>query len=100
MPLAAIPSLLPTTPTELVIRRFDQNYQYFCGFQSIATAQTYLAFFEKLYRFTPFSQDAQPRICGKSPLQFAGYHVSQIPFSAICSGFSVDWPSQVPLVPS
>jgi transposase-like protein len=92
---------IPTTnnTTELVIRRFDQHYQNFCGFQSIESAQTYLAVFEKLYRFTPFSQDAQPRIRGKSPLQLAGYDVSQIPMSAICSGFSVDWPTQVSLVP-
>jgi transposase-like protein len=93
---------IPTTnnTTELVIRRFDQHYQNFCGFQSIESAQTYLAVFEKLYRFTPFSQDAQPRIRGKSPLQLAGYDVSQIPLSAICSGLSVVWPSRVSLVPS
>ena len=81
--------------TELVIRRFDQHYQNFCGFQSIETAQIYLAVFEKLYRFTPFSQDAQLRIRGKSPLQLAGYDVSRFPLSAICSGFSVDWPSHI-----
>jgi hypothetical protein len=94
--------LIPTTNniTELVIRRFDQHYQNFCGFQSIDSAHTYLAVFEKLYRFTPFSQDAQPRIRGMSPLQLAGYDVSQIPMTAICSGLSVDWPTQVSLVPN
>jgi transposase-like protein len=93
---------IPTTNniTELVIRRFDQHYQNFCGFESIDSAQTYLAVFEKFYRFTPFSQDAQPRIRGKSPLQLAGYDVSQIPMSSICSGLSVDWPTKVDLVPN
>jgi len=94
--------LIPSTNnfTELVIRRFDQHYQNFCGFDSIQTAQLYLGVFEKLYRFTPFSQDAQSRIQGKSPLQLAGYDISQIPMSALCSGFSVDWPLEAALVPS
>ena len=94
--------LIPTTnnSTELVIRRFDQHYQNFCGFQSIDSAHTYLAVFEKLYRFSPFSQDAQPRIRGMSPLQLAGYDVSQVPMTAICYGLSVDWPTQVNLVPN
>ncbi len=43
---------------ELVIRRFDQHYQSFCGFESIHHAQSYIAVFEKVYRFTPFSPDA------------------------------------------
>jgi transposase-like protein len=92
---------IPTTNniTELVIRRFDQHYQNFCGFESISSAQAYLAVFEKLYRFTPFSQDAQPRIRGKSPLQLAGYDVSLIPLSLICFGLSVDWPTESSLVP-
>ena len=95
----------PTIPstnntTELVIRRFDQHYQNFCGFESIDSAHTYLAVFEKLYRFTPFSQDAQPRIRGKSPLQLAGYDVSNLPFSAICFGLSIDWPTELSLVPN
>lgn len=94
--------IIPSTNniTELVIRRFDQHYQNFCGFQSIDCAHTYLAVFEKLYRFTPFSSDAQPRIRGKSPLQLAGYDISHIPLSAICSGLSVDWPTEVNLVPN
>jgi transposase-like protein len=95
-------TLIPTTnnSTELVIRRFDQHYQNFCGFESIETAQLYLAVFEKLYRFTPFSQDAQPRIRGKSPLQLSGYDISHIPMSTLCSGLSVDWPTEVNLVPN
>jgi len=93
---------IPTTNniTEEVIRRFDQHYQNFCGFESIESAQSYLAVFEKLYRFTPFSQDAQPRIRGKSPLQLAGYDVSHIPMSTLCSGLSVDWPTEFNLVPN
>jgi transposase-like protein len=77
---------------ELVIRRFDQHYQNFCGFESIADAQRYLAVFEKIYRFTPFSQDAQPRIRGKSPLQLAGYDVTRLPMSTLCAGLSIMWP--------
>lgn len=93
---------IPTTNnvTELVIRRFDQHYQNFCGFESIQSTQAYLAVFEKLYRFTPFSLDAQPRIRGKSPLQLAGYDLSQIPLAAICSGLSIQWPLEVNLVPN
>jgi len=68
-------SLIPTTnnTVERVIGRFDQHYQNFCGFESIADAQRYLAVFEKVYRFTPFSQDAQPTIRGKCPLQSPGH---------------------------
>jgi hypothetical protein len=94
--------MIPTTNniTEEVIRRFDQHYQNFCGFESIESAQIYLAVFEKLYRFTPFSRDAQPRIRGKSPLQLAGYDVSHIPMTTLCSGLSVDWPTEFNLVPN
>jgi hypothetical protein len=93
---------IPTTnnATERVICRFDQHYQNFCGFDSLESAQAYLAVFEKLYRFTPFSQDAQPRIRGKSPLQLAGYDVSQFPMSTLCEGLSIDWPTEVNLVPN
>jgi transposase-like protein len=94
--------LIPTTnnAVETVIRRFDQHYQNFCGFESLESAQCYLAVFEKVYRFTPFSQDAQPRIRGKSPLQLAGYSVSDLPMSAICSGLSINWPTEVSDVPN
>jgi transposase-like protein len=95
-------STIPTTnnTTELVIRRFDQHYQNFCGFESIESAHSYLAVFEKLYRFTPFSQDAQARIRGFAPLQLAGYDISHIPMSTICSGLSIDWPTEESLVPN
>lgn len=74
----------PTIPltnnaTELVNRRFDQHYQNFCGFQSRETAQKYLAVFERTYRLTPFTQDAQQRVRGRCPLELAGYDVSKIP---------------------
>jgi transposase-like protein len=93
---------IPTTnnTTELVIRRFDQHYQNFCGFESIQSAHTYLAVFEKLYRFTPFTQDAQPRIRGLAPLQLAGYDISHFPISDICSGLTIDWPTEAFLVPN
>jgi transposase-like protein len=90
--------VIPATnnTVELVIRRFDQHYQNFCGFESIAAAQRYLAVFEKIYRFTPFSQDAQPRIRGKSPLQLAGYDVASLPMTTLCAGLSIMWPLQAP----
>jgi hypothetical protein len=79
----------------LVIRRFDQHYQNFCGFDSIETAQLFLTVFEKLYRFTPFSDDAQPGIRGKCPLELAGYDISQLPMTALCRGLSFDWPVEM-----
>jgi len=84
--------LVPATnnATEMVIRRFDQHYQNFCGFESIKTAQVYLGVFEKVYRFTPFSRDAQPRVRGKSPLQLAGYDLSKMPMNWLCRGYSLE----------
>jgi hypothetical protein len=79
----------------LGIRRFDQHYQDFCGFESVESAHLYLAVFEKLYCFTPFSDDAQPAIRGKCPLQLAGYDISQMPMTALCQGLSLDWPVKV-----
>jgi len=83
--------------TEEVIRRFDQHYQNFCGFENLATTQLYLVVFEKLYRFTPFSDDAQPRLRGKCPLQLAGYEIGDLPITAICAGWSPHW--QIPALP-
>jgi hypothetical protein len=90
-------NLIPKTnnAVEMVIRRFDQHYQNFCGFENIETTQLYLAVFEKLYRFTPFSDDAQPAIRGKCPLQLAGYDISQMPMTALCQGLSLDWPLEL-----
>ena len=89
--------LIPKTnnAVELVIRRFDQHYQNFCGFESIESAQIFLGVFEKLYRLTPFSDDAQPRIRGKCPLQLAGYDISQLPLTTLCNGLSIEWPLEV-----
>jgi hypothetical protein len=87
-------TLIPKTnnTVELVIRRFDQHYQNFCGFDSLATARLYLAVFEKVYRFTPFTQDAQPRIRGKCPLEVAGYDLSELPMAQMCRGWALAWP--------
>lgn len=86
--------LVPRTnnAVEMVIRRFDQHYQNFCGFESSTTAQVYLGVFEKIYRFTPFSDDAQPEIRGKSPLELAGYDLGQMPMPWLCRGYSLEWP--------
>lgn len=86
--------IIPSTnnATEMVIGRFDQLYQNFCGFDSIESARIFLAVFEKVYRFTPFSDDAQPRIRGQSPLQLAGYDISQLAMSQICQGWVLNLP--------
>jgi transposase-like protein len=84
--------LIPATnnATEMVIRRFDQHYQNFCGFECIETARVYLGVFEKIYRFTPFSDDAQPRIRGKNPLQLAGYDLGTMPMNWLCRGYCLE----------
>lgn len=89
-------TLIPRTnnTVELVIRRFDQHYQNMCGFESVQTAAVFLGVFEKVYRFTPFSQDAQPRLRGKSPLELAGYDVAQMPMANICQGWASAMPAQ------
>jgi DNA-directed RNA polymerase subunit RPC12/RpoP len=85
-------TIVPRTnnATELVIRRFDQHYQNFCGFDSLASARLFLAVFEKVYRFTPFTPDAQPRVRNKCPLELAGYDVSSLPMAQICKGWALD----------
>jgi len=90
--------LIPKTnnAVELVIRRFDQHYQNFCGFESIETAQAYLGVFEKVYRLTPFSDDAQPCIRGRCPLELAGYDLRKLPMAALWNGLSIEWPMEAP----
>ena len=87
-------TIIPKTnnTVELVIRRFDQLYQNFCGFDSQESARTFLRVFEKAYRFTPFTQGAQPHIRGKCPLELAGYDISQLPMRQICRGWAMGWP--------
>lgn len=80
--------------TELVIRRFAQHYQNFCGFDSIETAERYLAVFEWCYRLSPFTQDAQRRVRGKCPLELAGYDVSKLPMAQLCRGQLLGWPPE------
>ena len=86
---------IPTTnnATEQVIRIFNQHYKTFCGFESIASARCYLAVFEKVYRFTPFSKDAQQRIRGKCPLELAGYEVAKLPIAQLCRAWALQWPA-------
>jgi len=88
-------TIIPRTnnATELVIRRFDQHYQNFCGFESLASARLFLTVFEKVYRFTPFTPDAQPRIRNKCPLELAGYDVADLPMAQICKGWALHWPT-------
>jgi transposase-like protein len=86
---------IPTTnnATEEVIRIFTQHYKTFCGFENIETARLYLGVFEKVYRFTPFSQDAQTRIRGKCPLELAGYEVQKLPMAQLFRGLALHWPA-------
>ena len=87
--------LVPTTnnATEQVIRIFNQHYKTFCGFESIESARRYLAVFEKVYRFTPFSNDARPSIRGRSPLELAGYEVAKLPMAQLCRAWALHWPN-------
>jgi transposase-like protein len=86
---------IPTTnnATEEVIRIFTQHYKTFCGFDNIETARLYLAVFEKVYRFSPFSDDAQERIRGKCPLELAGYQVDKLSMARLFRGLALQWPS-------
>jgi transposase-like protein len=87
--------IVPTTnnATEQVIRIFTQHYKTFCGFENIASARLYLGVFEKVYRFTPFSDDAQERIQGRSPLELAGYEVQKLPMAQLFRGLALQWPA-------
>ncbi|MGB0388207.1 MAG: IS66 family transposase, partial [Ardenticatenaceae bacterium] len=87
-------TIIPKTnnAVELVIRRFDQHYTNFCGFDTIESARTYLGVFEKAYRFTPFTDDASLEIRGKCPLELAGYDISLLPMTQICRGWALGWP--------
>jgi len=89
-------NLIPTTnnATEQVIRIFTQHYKTFCGFESLDSARLYLAVFEKVYRFSPFSDDAQAHLRGKCPLQVAGYDVKSLPMADLFRGFALQWPPQ------
>jgi transposase-like protein len=86
--------IIPTTnnTAEQVIRIFAQHYKTFCGFQHIASARCYLSVFEKTYRFTPFSADAQPHIRGRCPLELAGYDIRTLPMAQLFRAFTLRWP--------
>jgi len=76
-------ALIPLTnnATERLIRRFDQHYQNFAGFDSFETARCYLHLFELTYRFTPFGPEVQPHLRGKCPLELAGYDLTLAPLA-------------------
>jgi transposase-like protein len=87
--------IVPTTnnATEQVIRIFTQHYKTFCGFENIESARLYLGVFEKVYRFTPFSDDAHERIQGRCPLELAGYEVQKLPMLQLFRGLALQWPA-------
>lgn len=96
--------IIPKTnnAVELVNRRFNQHYQNFCGFETIETAQCYLAVFELVYRFTPFAKynkkdkerPPDQRIGGKCPLELAGYDVEKLPIATVFRGRLLGWPDE------
>jgi hypothetical protein len=47
---------------------------------------------EKVYCFTPFSDDAQERI-RKCPLELAGYEVQNLPMTLLSRGLALQWPA-------
>jgi len=83
--------LIPRTnnAVELVIRRFDQHYQNFCGFDGEESGQEFLQVFQLVYRLTPFAKDNREvkdrgySIRGKCPLELAGYDLSQLPLAQL-----------------
>jgi hypothetical protein len=91
--------IIPTTNNacEEVIRIFTQHYKTFCGFENMESARLYLGVFEKVYRFTPFSDDAQKRIRGKCPPKA---HPGQMPArvgrlrgAQVANGPTLSWAS-------
>jgi hypothetical protein len=50
-----------------------------------------LGVFGKVYRFTPFSDDAQERIWGKCPFGLAGYEVQKLPMAQLFCGLALQW---------
>jgi transposase-like protein len=92
----------PNNAVEQVIRIFTQHYKTFSGFENIESARVYLSVFEKVYRFTPFSADAQERIRGKCPLELAGYEIQNLPMAQLFRGIALQWPTSAfqELVPS
>ncbi len=46
----------------------------------------------RLYRFTPFTDDASEQIRGKCPLELAGYDISRLPMTQICRGWALGSP--------
>jgi transposase-like protein len=89
--------LIPLTnnATERLIRRFDQHYQNFAGFDSLETARCYLHLFELTYRLTPFGPEVQPHLRGKCPLELAGYDLRQVPLARYLREHGT-----VPLIPA
>jgi hypothetical protein len=75
------PPPLTNNATERLIRRLDQQYQNFAGFDSLTTARVYVHLFELVYRFTPFGTGANPHLRGRCPLELAGYDLSQLPLA-------------------
>ena len=49
--------------------------------------------FEKIYRFTPFSDDAQERIRGKCSPEPVDYEVQKLPMTQLFRGPALRWPA-------
>jgi len=72
-------SVLTNNAAEQAIRHFNQRYKVISGFKTLETAQRHARLFQIVYRFTPFSHDAQERKRGRTPLELAGYDVRHMP---------------------
>jgi hypothetical protein len=46
-------------------------------------AEAFLGVFEKVYRLTPFTEDAREEIRGKCSLELAGYDLAQWPWATV-----------------
>jgi transposase-like protein len=83
--------LIPLTnnAVELVIRRFNQHYQSFCGFDSQESCRDFLLVFQMAHGLTPFAKDNREvagrgySIRAKSPLELAGYDLSKSPLTPL-----------------
>jgi transposase-like protein len=63
---------------ERTFRTFTSRYKTMAGFERLETAQAFVQLWACYYRFRPFSPDANLRIRNRSPLQLAGYDLSEV----------------------
>ena len=72
-------TIMTNNSAEQAIRNFNQRYKLTAGFETLQTAQRHAQLFQLVYRFSPYSQDAQDHKRGKTPLELAGYDICHMP---------------------